>query len=90
MSTTTKRRAREREQTKAVLWEIHRLMAEQFLEAIRSGQANAAMMEVARKFLKDQGLNREAAREEAVERTLEQVVADLDEFECADVLPFGR
>lgn len=68
---------------------IHEALAKQLLEAIQSGEANGALLNVARQFLKDNGIDAMATAGSPL-KALEDSLPAFDEDDPDNVVQFGR
>ena len=73
---------------KSEVEELHGELASALVTAIKDGKASAALLQVARQFVRDQGVT--CSPIHAEEGTVEGLVDDLEELEAADFPKFSQ
>lgn len=71
---------------KSEIEEVHGKLTKALLTALKKGDPSAALMQVARQFVRDQGITAGAPRVEA--GTVEGIVEDLEDLEAAEFPSF--
>jgi len=75
--------------TSDILESLHGVLAEDLIERIKSGEAKASDLNVARQFLKDNGIEQIPTRDNETGRLVQQLPFDAEE-EGANVVPFAN
>jgi hypothetical protein len=70
------------------LQDLHEALAQTLLSAVKSGEAGGAMLNVARQFLKDNGIDA-VAKPGSPLKALEETLGDFDEDDPDNVVSFG-
>ena len=70
------------------LGDLHEQLAQTLLAAVRGGAATAAILNVARQFLKDNNIDADAKRGSPL-KALEETLGDFDEDDPDNVVQFG-
>jgi hypothetical protein len=68
--------------------DLHEMLAQQLLSMIRGGDASAAVLNVARQFLKDNNIDADAKAGSPM-KALEETLGDFDEDDPDNVVQFG-
>lgn len=72
-----------------ILEALHGQIAENLIEKIKAGEATASDLNVARQFLKDNGIEQIPTRENETGRLVQNLPFDADE-DSPNVVPFGK
>lgn len=76
--------------TSDILEALHGQVAESLISKIKAGEATASDLNVARQFLKDNGIEQIPARENPTNRLVDALPYDADEDDDKNVVPFAN
>jgi len=70
-----------------ILEELHKTLAQELLDRIRSGEEKASILNVARQFLKDNGIEALPVAESPLKSLIDELPFDIEEEEEQSIQP---
>jgi len=73
-----------------ILEALHGQVAESLIEKIKTGEATASDLNVARQFLKDNGVEQLPTRDNETGKLVQSLPFDADEDDSQNIVPFSK